>query len=150
MLRSCGLDETADGEDCDVVLLAEFFGGVGDEEGGLIAEIADAVEAEKLAVGFASFGDAVRHHEETVAGVQVEADFFIFDTGNYAQGQAAGKLDFLAVEVGWRVARAGDDHFAVGVEVGDLAGGEAGTAESRLQRCAKISSCHALRRDIRR
>jgi hypothetical protein len=42
----------ADGEDGDVVFLAEGFGGVGDVEGGLVAQVVDAVEAEELAGGW--------------------------------------------------------------------------------------------------
>ena len=44
-----GLRLAADGEDGDVVFLAEGFGGFGEIEGRLLAEMAHAVEAEELA-----------------------------------------------------------------------------------------------------
>jgi hypothetical protein len=126
----CG--ETADGEDGDVIFLAKLFGGVGDEEGGLVAEVADAVEAEHFTVGFAGLGDAVGHHEEAVAGVEVEASLLISDVGDDAERQAAGEGNFLTVEVwGW-VAGTGDGELAVRGEKGYFAGGEAGAADEDL------------------
>jgi hypothetical protein len=41
LLRGGGRGEAADGQDGDVVFLAEFLGGVGDVEGGLAGQVAD-------------------------------------------------------------------------------------------------------------
>ena len=85
------MGQAPDGEDGDVVFLAEFAGGVGDVEGGLVAEVMDAIEAEQLAGGLAGFDHAVGHEQDPVAGVQVEADFVVADVGQNAQRQAAGE-----------------------------------------------------------
>jgi hypothetical protein len=67
-LRRCSWGEAADGQDGDVVFLAEFFGGVGDVEGGLVAEVVDAVEAEEFAGGVTGFDDSVGEEPDAVAG----------------------------------------------------------------------------------
>ena len=52
----------ADGEDGDVVFLAEGFGGIGDVKGCLVAGMAHAIEAEELAGWAAGFDDVVGGH----------------------------------------------------------------------------------------
>ena len=57
-----------DGEDGDVVFLAEALGGVGDVGGGEAGEVGEAVEAEEFAFGGAGFDDAVGEEDEGLAG----------------------------------------------------------------------------------
>ena len=66
----------------------------------MAGEIVDAVEAEELTVGLAGFHDSVGHKQDAVAGVEVEADFFVNYVREDAEGEAAGDGDLLAVEVG--------------------------------------------------
>src|ERR1700722_4300852 len=66
-IRFCCFYLAADGEDGDVVLLAKRFGGVSQEDGGLLAEQADAVESEELAVGMSGLDDSVREQENAVS-----------------------------------------------------------------------------------
>ena len=63
VLRGHGLGKPSDGEDGDVVFLAEGFGDVGDIEGGLAGEVVDAFESKQLSGGLAGFDYSVRHGE---------------------------------------------------------------------------------------
>ncbi len=110
--RTCDL--AADGEDGDVVLLAEGFGGISQVEGRLLAQVADAIEAEKLAGGLARLDHSVGEQENAVAGMEIEAGLFIADLGQHAQRKSAGQGDLLAVEIGRQMAGVGDDHLAIG------------------------------------
>ena len=92
------MGEAVDGEDGDVVFLAKFLGGVGDEEGGLVAEVADAIEAEELAgPARGELGDAVGHRRARRSPrSQVVADFLIAAAGRRRrQGKAAEGLGDL-------------------------------------------------------
>jgi len=144
------MGQAMDCQDGDIVFLAEIFGGFGYEEGRLIAEVADTVEAEEFAIGFAGFGYSIGHHEQPISGVEVEAGFFVDYAGDYSQGKATGEGNFLAIEVGRRMAGAGDYQFAVGREIGDLAGGEAGTADENLVESVEELGGVGLRRAAER
>ena len=80
-----GLGQAADGQDRDVVFLAESFGGVSDVEGGLVAEVVHAIEAEEFAGGLAGFDHSIREHEDAVAGVEIETDFFVAALRQHAE-----------------------------------------------------------------
>ena len=80
-LRGHSLRQTLDSQDRYIVFLAEGLGGVGDVEGGLPCQVVDAVESKQLSGGLAGFDYSVGHEQDAVAGVQVEADFFVGDIG---------------------------------------------------------------------
>ena len=103
-----GLGQPADGQHGDVVFLTEVFGRFGYVEGGLVAQIVNAVEAEDFAGGTPGFDHSIGEEQNAVAGVQVEAHFFIMHFGQDAQGQRAGQGDLLAVEIGRQVSGVGD------------------------------------------
>ena len=86
-----GSDLAADGEDGDVVLLAEGLGGLGQKECGLLAQVADAIEAEKLAGGLPGLDDTVGEQENAIAGMEVEAGLFIHHLGEDAERKCAGQ-----------------------------------------------------------
>jgi len=63
-----------DGDDADIVLLAEGLGGVCDlrcASGGL-EQFVNAIEAEEVAVGVGSFSDTVGEDHEAISRLQCE------------------------------------------------------------------------------
>ncbi len=112
------------GEDGDVVFLAVGLGGGGDGFSGLRADVAGAVEAEKLAGGGLGFDYAVGEEGNAVVRVELEAGFVIGCIGCDAEGQAGFDLDFFAVAIGSKVSGVGSNQNAVRVDSEDEASGE--------------------------
>ena len=68
----------------------------GDVEGGLVAEIVNAVEAEELAGGLTGLDDSIRHQQNAVAGVQVKPDLRVAHLRQNTQRQTAGQQQDMA------------------------------------------------------
>ena len=113
-----------EGEDGDVVFLAEFLGGFGDLLGGLVADLAGSFESVEFALGVAGFEDAVGEEGEFVAGVELERFFGVFGGFGDAEGQAGFEGDFFAVAVGREVAGICNRESAIWGDVGAEAGDE--------------------------
>src|ERR1035437_9786022 len=107
LLGRHGLGQPSYREHGNVVFLTEFLGGVGNIEGGLVAQVVDAVEAEEFAGGFAGFYYAVGEKKDAVAGVEVEADLVVVAVGQHAEWQGPRQDHPLAGGGGGEVAGVG-------------------------------------------
>jgi len=87
-----------------------------------------AVEAEEFALRVLGLDNSVGVEGEAAAGGEIEAGDGVAGVGLDAEGQCAGELDFIAVEVGREMAGVGDGDKAVGGDAGDESGGEAAAA----------------------
>jgi len=74
-----GDGDAGDREDGDVVVLAEGFGGGGDNGCGLRADGTGAFEAVELAGGVRGFDDPVGDQGKGTAGCEVEVNFCVVD-----------------------------------------------------------------------
>src|ERR1700722_4397336 len=114
------------GDDGDVVILAERDGGFGGL-GGISARSEQHLqpfEAENLAGGCACLEQTVGVKSAAVTRIEVHDGFLIGDLRIDAQGQGARQVDLSLVEVGCWVAGTGQGTGAVGVEAQDNAGRE--------------------------
>ena len=116
-----------EGEDGDVIFLAEGLGGGSDLIGGLHADRARPVEAEKLSVVL-SFYDTVGEERELIVVGEVNGRFDVRGIRRNAQGQAGFKLDLLAVQVRREMSGIRQGEGALGGELGTEAGGESAEA----------------------
>ena len=85
-----------DGEDGDIVLLAEGLGYAGDLCGRSGAEVAGAVEAEELAAFVLRFYYSIGDEGEAVAGPELEGDFLVVRAIDDAQRERGGDGEFLS------------------------------------------------------
>jgi hypothetical protein len=88
----------SDGEDGDVVVLAEGLGGGGYVGGGLRADGGGAVEAEERAGGRCGFDDSVGHESDAVAWCEIDGGLGVCGVSGDAKGKAGVKREFCAVE----------------------------------------------------
>ena len=124
-----GLREAAYGDHGDVVFLAECLRGVRDVEGGLVAEVMNALKAKEFAGLVAGFHHPVREQQHSVAGVQEEADFIVAHVGKEAQRKSARYRYLLAVQIRRKVTGIGEHYVSVWAEPSGLACGETLTAK---------------------
>ena len=106
--------EAGDGEDGDVVLLAEGEGGVDGLAGvGAVGdEVGETVEAEEIAFGGAGFEEAVCIEGEAVADGEGEGGSLEGCCGKDAEGQGGGEGELLCVKEGGEMAGGGEDTLA--------------------------------------
>src|SRR5271157_337453 len=67
-----GASGEVEGDDGDVVVLAEAPGDLGDVTGGFVAHLLSAFEAEQFALGVGSLDDPIRKKNKPVAGFELE------------------------------------------------------------------------------
>ncbi len=78
-----------DGENGDVVLLAEVLSRTGNIFGGSCAESSGAIEAQEFAGRAAGFKDAVGHERELLVRIEVECGGDVLLMGAEAEREAA-------------------------------------------------------------
>ncbi len=120
-------DGELDAEHSDVVFLAEGEDVVHDGGGGLIADVAGAVEAEEFFGRVGGFDDAIGDEGEVVAGVEGDGLGGVVDVVGDSEGEGAFEFDLFAIAVGGDVAGVGHTHDAGGGDFGGEAGGEVAT-----------------------
>jgi hypothetical protein len=105
--RSSGLQDfgagEGEGEDSDVIFLAEVLRGAGDLFCGLAADGAGAIETVEFALGVAGFDDAVGEEGEGVAGSELESGLGIPGVVE-AERQMKGEGDLFCVPIRGKVA----------------------------------------------
>src|ERR1019366_816584 len=129
-----------EGDDGDVVILAEALRGLGDVVGGFMADLLRTLEAEEFTLRVSGLDDTVGEKYEAIALVELEADLLVDDVGDDSKRQARRQFHLAAIAVGAQVAGVRNRHHAAGIDAGTEASGEAGHGISRCN-CAWPSDC---------
>src|ERR1700761_1325484 len=106
-----------DGDDGNVVFLAEVLCGFDDRGGGLCGDIARTFEAEQFAVGPLSLDHSIGVEDQAAADVETHIDLFIHGVRGHAKRKGTGELHFPAVEIRRQMAGVAQGDVAVGREV---------------------------------
>jgi len=116
----------AEGDDGDVIFLAELMSYGGDFRSRQLANLRSTIEAKEFSGAGAGLDDAVGEQGQSSPGGQGEGGLTIGDAGKDAKWKAGFDGNFRAVEVGSQMAGIGEDDLAVWSEYQAETGYEAG------------------------